>query len=297
MEERDKDMYDKVVFYCHFGNGDLFESREFVKDMMNIIPAKHYYYAHGKNKRMFIDFPNMGFTEITEDMNGMKDCSIKDNNLYLNTWIGRDSKYVLHRVGCVIDKSFEMFNDILDKYKLGKLTKGLLEYIPNPNYGYFQTNSIDKYLRETIGRNKILVCNGWVGSMQAQNFDFTPAIESVAANHSGMDFLVTQKFETQLSNIKFTSDLIKTNDGFDLNEISYLAKFVDVIIGRKSGPFVFAHTRDVWYDGDKKSLSFTYEKTSSHFLLQSDLPLHKFWSPATTTETVIDAMENVIKKG
>lgn len=295
MEEKGRDLvFDRLIFFNHFGNGDLFESREFVKDIMNIVPARRKFYAHGKNRRMFPDLPDLLFTPVTEKMNAMRDFMIDGEDLYINTWVGRDSKYVLHRVGCVIDKSYEMFNDILRAANLGELSKSLLEYIPDPNFSYFNTKSINDFLVATQNKRKILMCNGWVGSLQAENFDFTPMIEAVASNHKDDCFLLTTETPLRLDNIWYTKDIIKSEDGFDLNEISYLAKYVDIIIGRKSGPFVFAHPRDVWFDGTKKSLSFTYEAHSSHFVLQNDLPLRKLWSPSIEPEHVIQAMEVVI---
>jgi hypothetical protein len=287
-------MLDKLVFTNHFGAGDLFESREFVKEIMQIIPANKYYYAHGKSSRMFADIPSMEYTTVTGEMQPTSPHRRINGTLFLNTWIGRNSKYVLPQVGCVIDKNYEMFNDILTSLGYRTLSKPYIEYIPEINFNYFNTKNINEFLTDYTNKKLILVCNGMVNSMQAENFDMTDAIITVANSYKDICFLVTQPLPTKINNIFNTSDIIKSDDGFDLNEISYLAKFCSTIIGRKSGPFVFAHNKDVWMDGNKKSLSFTYAQHSSHFVQGNQLPLRKYWSPATNTSDVIAEIERVI---
>ena len=49
----------RITFYNHFGAGDIFESREFVKDLMKILPADEYRYAHGKNPKILLDIPEL----------------------------------------------------------------------------------------------------------------------------------------------------------------------------------------------------------------------------------------------
>jgi hypothetical protein len=132
-----------------------------------------------------------------------------------------------------------------------------------------------------------------VKSKQSDNFDFSPTIFQLACVHQDTIFIITEDFPIDVDNVFTTQSIIKSAGGFDLNEISYLAKFVDVIIGRKSGPFTLAHNKDVWYS-DKKSLSFTYAEHSSHFVQGNSLPLRKYWSPATAAMDVIRKIEEVL---
>ena len=79
-------MLDKLVFYNHFGAGDIFESREFVKDYMKQFPAKEYWYAHGKHPRILADMPELRYTPIDDSMNCRMPFFNKGNSLYVNTW-------------------------------------------------------------------------------------------------------------------------------------------------------------------------------------------------------------------
>jgi len=286
-------MYNKLVFYCATGAGDLFESREFVKDIMSFIPANEYYYAHNKNTRMFFDIPKLRYMKITPEMDSWTSLVKNSDNLYLNCWIGKDSKYVLSQVGCVIDKNYEMFNDTLREAGHQTLSKPVIDYLPTIDFSKLDTSKIDTFIKEHAGRRIVLICNGKVKSKQSENFDFSDAIFQLACVHQDIIFIITEAFPICVDNVITTKSIIKSADGFDLNEISYLAKFVDVIIGRKSGPFTLAHNKDVWYS-NKKSLSFTYAEHSSHFVQGNSLPLMKYWSPATATVDIVKKMEEVL---
>lgn len=283
-------MYDAVVAYLEFGAGDIFEAREFIKDIINIIPAKKYHVAHGKDPRILQDL-GLEFIPINDYMPANRAYNIVNNDCYINFWIGRDSKYVLPNIGCVVEKNYEMFNDTLKP--LGyRLSKDVYDYLPVIDYSYFNTKHIDNFVSKD-NRKKVLICNGPVHSNQAANFDMESPIRILAGSMRDTLFLVTQEMDTNgYTNIISTKEVIKS-EGFDLNEIAYLAMYCDTVIGRKSGPFVFAHTKDFWYS-NKKSLSFTYGKQASHFVLSDHLPLRKYWSNVTDLEGVYNKMKEVI---
>lgn len=288
-------MFNKVIFYCHFGAGDIFESREFIKEIMTSVQAGEYYYAHGKNPMILVDIEGLKYCKIDERMEVTTESKIIDNDLFINCWIGRNSKYVLPNIGCVIDKNYEMYNDILSRRDLPLLSKTFKEYLPDPDFTKFYLENVNKFIEDTLGKRRVLICNGDVQSLQAQNFDFSPIIYELASRHKDTIFIETRGLPPKTENVFSSEWVIKSPYGIDLNEISYLALFCDVIVGRKSGPFVFAHSKAVWSDGNKKSLSFTYGKQGSHFVLQDDLfPLKKFWSPATDYETVLSEIERVL---
>ena len=286
-------MYNKLVFYNYGGYGDIFESREFVRDIMSFVPANEYYYSHNKNPKILFDIPQLKYMRMTSEMGSWISHIENSDNLYLNCWIGKNSKYVLSQVGCVIDKNYEMFNDVLRETGHRALSKPFIDYIPTVDFSKMDTSKVDTFIEEHAGRSKVLISNGKVKSKQAENFDFSPSIFILANNHKDTDFIVTAPMDSYLDNIYIATGITQTVDGFDLNEISYLAKFVDVIIGRKSGPFTVAHSKDVWYS-NKKSLSFTYAEHSSHFVQGDSLPLRKYWSPATTTVDIVRKIEDVL---
>lgn len=283
-------MYDKLVFYLHYGNGDIFESREFTKEYMSKIPAKEYWYAHGKPHYILEDIENLQQTEIQDFMDMRKAWFVKDNCLYINMWIGRDSKYVLPGIGCVVEELYKMHNDILSSLKLPALEKDIYEYIPKlDEFNLIKNKSGSSLYFLYPGSKNILLCNGPVQSNQAENFDFDPIIEKLNNNYPEVNIILTNSSSIRKSEIIDLSN-------WNLNEIAFVSMSCEIIIGRNSGPHVFAQHLDNWNDPNKACLSFTYKEVASHFILSNHLPMKKYWSPAVDTEGVYNKIVEVINR-
>ena len=284
-----------LIFFCHFGNGDIFESREFVKAWMKKVPAENYFYAHGKTPKILLDIPELKYTEVIPIMNPRKAVDLFDGNLLINTWIGRDSKYVLPGIGCVVEMHYRMHNDMLRETGLTPLRKPIIEYVPKIDYLYYDIGGVMKFIEEHTEK-KILISNGPVQSCQAENFDFTTAITKIAEIYPQYAFIITQPTGIDLPNIYYTGNIIG-DVGLDLNEISFLSLYCDTIIGRNSGPHVFAQVYDNWMDSNKAILSFTYKEIAATFVLNQPVLMKKYWSSATKTDEVVKEMIRIIERG
>ena len=286
-------MYERVIFYNHYGAGDVFESREFVFEWKEIVPARLYEYSHGKNPRILKDIPWLHYKEPTAHMNAMR--GIWDDghgNLYVNTWIGRDGSYVLPGIGCTVEGLYRMHNDLLKVYNLGKLSGEPKDYIPQISYQVYNIASLTD-LMSNISSRKIFIDNGLVQSMQAKNFDFNSIIEALASNHKDKVFFVTQPYYTEQNNVIAITHYTGAT-GFDLNEVSYVSLFCDTLIGRNSGPHVYTQVKENVFNDSKKLLSFTYHQQGSSFVVNTDVLIQKFWSAATHKSDVIRKIEEVI---
>lgn len=290
-------MYNQVIFYNHFGAGDVFESREFVKAWMNLVPANAYFYSHGKSPRILLDLPELQFKSVTIHMKPMGDVLDDSNgNLYVNTWIGRNSKYVLPGIGCTVEKLFDMHNDILSVKNLGALPGTALDYIPNIDYTVFDLKIADKFLKKHK-EEKIYIDNGVVQSNQSKNFSFVGIINSVAKLFPDKCFITTQDSITTEPNVHSIADILGSRGwGFDLNEASYVSTFCSTLVGRNSGPHVFSQVRDNCMNSEKKLLSFTYESQGASFVVNSDVKIRRYWSPSTSDDDVIQKIVEVINE-
>lgn len=289
--------YKEVCFYNWFGNGDLFTARQFVKDIMSIIPAERYSFAHGKNPRMFDDIPNLHYSKVYDFMrNDAPFVEGQADDLYINTWIGRDSKYVLPGVGCVLYKFYEMFNDSLAPLGI-KLSQPLGYYIPRIDYSYFQCAGVNDFVFNCKFDRKVLISNGPVQSNQAENFDFTAPIVNWCENFPDIAFIITEPIPYTYENLFFTKDVTKTDDGFDLNEISYLSLYTDTIIGRSSGPYVFTQVLDNYMNEEKHMMSFCYSINALDFVGNSQIPLKlkRYWSNTTKPEEVFISVGRILQ--
>lgn len=282
----------EVTFYNHFGAGDVFESREFVKDWMDRIPDTKFYYAHGKDSCILADMPELEYREVTEVMEPMTPIKVEGDSAYINTWIGRDGRYVLPGIGCVVEQLYEMHTNMMISANLEPLRRNIYEYIPKIDFLYYKTGNIDKFISGT-GKS-VLISNGPVQSNQAFNFEFDPVLSKLCELRKDVLFMVTQSTGVEAENLVDTSSIIQ-KDRFDLNEVAYLSKHVSLVVGRNSGPHVYTQFYDNWSDPSKVSLSFTYKKCASHFVHTDALRMQKMWSDVTETSDVVykicEAME------
>lgn len=288
-------MYDRIIFYNHFGAGDIYESREFVKAWMRLIPSREYFYSHGKNPRILLDIPELQFKAPTVHMDAKKGAwDDLNGNLYVNTWIGRSGKYVLPGIGCTVEKLYEMHNDMLGTYNLGQLPGQPIDYLPEIDYEMYNLEGCKRFLSDPSHQKLVFIDNGLVQSAQAKNFEFIDIIEAVANNHPHISFLVTHSFVTTCPNIYGTSAITGQAD-FDLNEVSYLSLFCKVLIGRNSGPHVFTQNRINCADERKKLLSFTYHPQGASFVVNTPVKIQKFWHDCNDSQKgIIEEIERIL---
>jgi len=290
------DNISRMIFYNHFGAGDIFESREFVKDYVQLMPHLDFYYAHGKHPKILLDIPELKYTEVTDAMHPMNKITVSTDTIYINTWIGRDGRYVLPGIGCTVEKLYEMHNSILHDLGMLKLTRDdVYSYIPKIDFSAYDVSGVHDFIYNTKKRKRVLISNGPVQSNQAFNFDFTPVINELCVKYPEIIFIATSFTDLVYDNLFYTGNTIKS-DGFDLNEVAYLSCYTNLIIGRSSGPHTFSQHIDNWNDKNKINLSFTYQRTGSHFVLSDHLPMKKEWSPATETVDVVAKICEVIDR-
>lgn len=287
-------MFNMVIFYNHFGAGDIFESREFVKEFMKIIPAREYCYAHSKPPKLLADISKLNYMELTSIMNTRSRFNrINDSFLCINTWIGITGEYLFPGIGCTVEGLYQMYNDILSALNYRKLSRPIIDYIPSIDYTYYKVDGINKFL--STNRRKVLIDSGDALSKQAYNFNFFPVIEKLIAEYPEIDFIVTHKVNLAGSNLFSTDEIIRSNV-CDLNEISYLSLFCDTLIGRNSGPHVFSQVKENWMDETKALLSFTYTREGSSFILNQPVKMSKYWSDVTDIEGVFETCRKVIER-
>jgi hypothetical protein len=251
-----------ICFFCHFHNGDIYHIKEFLIDISSQLKTK-YYIAHENSSLLThdIDIEHINISKIPLLVGKHYTKFIETEDcLYVNAWIGgyfsSDNEYNME---CSLRGFHRMFSHIYatvgEKFKVDLKLGNVEEYFPSIDYSKFDCNSIDKFISKNTN-NKILISNGPALSCQTTyNTDMSEIIEPLAKEYPNNIFILTKKFNTSISNIKFTEDIINSKT-CDLNEISYISRFCKLIIGRNSGPFCFTVTKENINDEDKKFLAF-----------------------------------------
>jgi len=285
-------MLKELGLFNFFGNGDIVESREFVRATMKLFPAERYVYYTNKSTKLLSDIEGL---ESSPDFLAVMDHTTEfiktEDSLYINTWIGRNPKYVLGGYACTLEKLYEMYNDILGKINGSKLPGTPVDYLTSFNYLKYDIENINSFMNTIQDRKKVFIANGPVHSNQAENFDMTPMILELADRFPKTIFFVTEGMSDGRLNTLNANSLVGEKE--NLVELSYLSTFCDAIIGRNSGPQVLAWTKENCFS-NKVNITFSKHKDCQHFVYDSPITMEKNWCNASDTFTTKAFVESVL---
>jgi len=276
---------------CVGHNGDIHFSREFIKHVMRSVQAERYTYTHGNSRRCILDIPKLEHVRKGQHCDPHTLWHLNGNKLHVNAWAGcRGGRYLSAWErkqpfeGAFILANHSMWSDLIAELR-GinihiKPLRGIKYYIPKINYSYYQTTNTDKFVDEHPNI-KVLVCNGPCHSAQTVNFSFDPFIQELVHNKK-LCVITTKK--TPIQGAHFTGDINKIQ-GCDLNEISYLSKFCNIIIGRGSGPFCYCENQDNHNLINKRFIGIARSKTWAFWWNNSKIMR---WTPHFHTNHLIN---------
>ena len=245
-------MYKNICFFNHWHNGDVFCSKQYIKELIRQMPFVNFQYAQKNTSKLLLDLNLQEVSLDTVPVACFNDRFAElGETLYINTWIGgyldllaelghRHSNWInLNKVW------FSIFDVIEKKYNIQLIRKpSLLNYIHETEWSVYETKPVTEFIKNhnTI----VLFCNGQVNSNQSSAPDLQNIINIVASLHPEITFVCTKKFDNTLNldNLYFTDDIFSEVVGGDLNEISYLSTKTKLIVGKNSGPYMYCHVSD-----------------------------------------------------
>jgi hypothetical protein len=252
----------EICFFNHHHNGDLISSKSFIVEIMSNINTK-YYYRHYMNEKVLSD---LNLEYVGYPTHFMSDKIIEDENIvYVNTWIGSYFEHDEFRDDLSLLGIYNMFGKVYNSlnqiFNTSLKLSDPINYFPKVDYSKFDLFNIHSYLQQDP-KIKILFCNGKTLSGQCTyTGDMKEIIEKEAQKHPDKTFITTKNIDSNIDNIKFTGDIIDSINKCDLNEISYLSTFCNLIIGRNSGPHCFTIVDDNLKNKEKTFYSFSsYDK-------------------------------------
>ena len=265
-------MINKICFYNYFHNGDCVATKSFVAEFINKLPNFEYYYAHNNHPKIISDL-KCSFIKIPQNLPyNLKFCIIEDT-LFINTWVGAyisdcQSNDVYYNLTSPLATNicwktyyeiWEFIFKVISNFmcKELKLDGSAKDYAHEIDYSKFDCGNIDAFINNNHSKRIVLISNGLVESNQTNiNNNMSSYVNNISDLYKEDIFICTRKFDTNKNNILFTQDIIDDRSGNDLNEIAYLSKFANIIIGRNSGPFLFTNTKENLNNNSKKFLSF-----------------------------------------
>lgn len=274
----------KITFYNQYHNGDLFTSKQYIRELMTLCPEVSFDYWHYNSAKTLQDL-SIPVTDIPDQVQEYQKFHVTDDHLFVNTWVGA---YQANRAG---PPTF--FTDGINLLMLHKIWNYIYQqisnwlgreiqvnpdpahYIPVINYSSFDVSNIDQFWQNNP-KPGILFSNGAAMSGQSFQERLGEMVTQLADELPAYNFICTARFPSNRSNIIFTEDIISPtdpqpgrgywNDGLpscDLNEISYLSRKCSVIVGKNSGPFIYCLTQENLADTSKTFISFNIQPTDN----------------------------------
>jgi hypothetical protein len=269
-------MYNNIIFYSPFHNGDIHVSRTFVREIINNVKAENYYYAHECHERILSDIPNLKYKKLDFTTNTQIQYEIKDNNLYINTWVGQCNFRYFD--GCTFTALYRIFTDMFKSLKIDIKEKEY--YLPYIDYDKFDIFNLDSTNIINSNKRKIFICNCECLAYQADNFNFEPIIDYFSNKYNDYLFFISNNSAIKKENVINTKDVINNNTN-DLNENSYITTKCDVIIGRSSGSYTFSLVKENMLDSNKKFIVFCHNDNTG------------IWYPEQKCKTIWSANYNI----
>lgn len=280
-------------------NGDLHYSKGFMRDLYGIIKPEECFLFHscksGAVKDLeFLDNNKPDYFGCDFNRYDVREKTAKiGRNVFINTWTFEGFINEPFYYGCSVYSNHGAFRKIYDMFGISSHFKEEVEhYLPTVNFDLVEKTNIDNFVSSNKSK-KIIIANGPVLSNQSKSFDFNPAVEFLADTYRNMSFILTQDYGLRKDNVFYTSDIIKV-EGCDLNEISYLSDFCDVLVGRGSGPGCYMHTKKNFFNKDKVMVGFTEWIYEGFWYLVNEDGCKQLWTNDYSNESLIKTIREAI---
>ena len=256
----------KVAYFNLAHYGDLHYSREFVKFFSSKLDVPSSY-THYKCHSVLQDIPNMRhYSSLPINIKNPNNIGLLlvDDCLLFGTWIGQEGSKWIQEDGCTLKNNYKIYKQHAKTLDIDFPTEE--SFIPTINYEKYRIDTIPKIDKD---RN-ILICNGDVLSGQSRNFDMDMIVVALATKHPLCRFYVTKPITVSLPNILDVNVMIDSNGPSNLNEISYISLFCDIIVGRGSGPFCFTHVKENLLNKNKTYIVVCNTEREGHWVSMKD---------------------------
>ena len=290
-----------IVFYNHFHNGDCFVSKMYVQDLIFQIrqhrPDIEFYYAHNNHPGIIADVAAEYVPAHAYDYDRYLRMGTRADDILINPWVGAWQGEIFNHGEHI---NYLRLHAIWRRYytALGRLLNIELAfsddakfYVPYIDADYYRQDLIRNYMQGYAKKRKVLICNGPAKSGQSQMGDFVAEIDALSQEYPAVQFIATQRTGIRRLNVSHTADIFALDS--DINEIALLSRHCDLIVGKNSGPYSFAHHRANMLDANKTFACFSTRDTDM-LNAQQDWPAEFHHSAVTDTAGVISTLRQLI---
>ena len=277
----------KICFYNHWHNGDVFSGKGYMLDIMQQLgPRYEFSHAQLNSTKSMCDLPceHIHTDQLPPQVTAHMRYIDVNGTFYINTWVGAYGNAVIpqgeHHANW--PSLLTMWTHIMEVIQLnlapelsGPDDQGQVDisrYIPSTDWTPYDTGPAVEFLS---GKNRVaLFCNGLVRSTQSHIGLMEDVLEQLCADYKDIAFVCTSKFDNTFNapNLYFTDDIFANVQEGDINEIAFLSTKCELIVGKNSGPFMFAHLKENVFDPNKTFFSLSHRPSDSYAHNVSGLP-------------------------
>lgn len=306
-------MWDRIVFFELRHYGDLHITRNFVRYVIDHIPARKYVYVLNNDSKVFSDFSELTFERHDVTIHPFTIYGpwlVIDGTLYINTSCGTNSKFAWQ--GTTIQTAHSIFKYYLKTLCNHTISEYLSTFVPSINFDKFKVDGVDAFMKLHEGKKKVLVVNGDTQSGQTLNFDMYPLVQILAHHYPDYMFFLSNIPTSTIynynvveasnmdsgiipleSNIFLCRDIIGIDEN-DIVETAYFSLFCDVIIGRTSGVYTLSIEKRNVIDNPKKFICISHtelDKDMGMSLLYPHLAENFIWTNTFNFGYLVDLIE------
>lgn len=301
----------KICFYNHWHNGDVFSGKGYMLDIINQLPGFEFQHAQLNSLKSMIDLPceHIHTDQLPPQVTAHMRYIDINGTFYINTWVGAYGSAVIpqgeHHANW--RSLCTMWNHIMDVIKLNLAPDlelpvnqagmaDIAKYIPSTNWTPYDIGPAEQFLS---GKSQVaLFCNGLVRSTQSHLGVMEDVLEQLCSEYPHMTFVCTSKFDNTFgaSNLYFTDDIFSSVQNGDLNEIAYLSTRCRFIVGKNSGPFMFAHVKENALDPNKTFFSLSHRASDSYAYGVQGLPCRYYHYSGESIPSVVGHLRRAIEE-
>jgi hypothetical protein len=265
----------KIIFFNLHHNGDIYPSKEPIRTIVKNNSAHTFSIYVASFTSLFIDIKGLEILDNNienKDIDNTKEYYIKNNILYINTYVGnriKESKLIFDK-----DSNNEYYTRIINEINNLEITPKLIfhnlqmiEFMPSI-FDNISMNDVPEQVKLSL-KNPCIFLFNMIGNWKKINLDFNLLISDLALKYSTYIIIVAKKTTIKLKNVICISDLnIEDSlDGKNLLIYTYIASFCSIIISSSTGGAMCIFNRYTMTSQVKQYIIMLYNEDMNAHLL------------------------------
>lgn len=286
--------FEKIVFYNQWRNGDCFLPKQYVRDIVSRFDGVEFLFAHNNHPSIVADLPvkHIRLEEIPNFPMPMRMGQTEDGKvLFINTWVGcwifGDDPVMGEKEHANFYLLYKMWSRFYEMLNI-EMKHGYAHYLPEIDWSAYDLSEAEEYLKKIGSKQLIFFSNGKQQSEQSSMGNMSNIIRKLTEDFRDIEFYATDPVDFEAPNLT----VCKHESGF-LNQLSYISKRANIIVGKNSGPFTYAHIKENINNPEKTFMCFSH-KMKDCLLGEGEYLCNSYFNDTTNDDVATKIIRNII---